>query len=117
MLTDLYGKNANYHDALISRGNTYVDFGTESAFAKAQRDYEQVLLRDSANLNAHINLAFLFQMTGKYMKAWQQFTQALDINSSNQTHSKHSIPTRFESICLFKILDQFMRAAQLFVYK
>jgi Tfp pilus assembly protein PilF len=65
-------------------GNTYVDFGTEEAFAKAQKDYEHVLLRDEKNLDAHINLGYLFQMTGKFMKAWEQFTKALSIRSGRK---------------------------------
>lgn len=84
-LTDIYVKNVNFHDALISRGNTYVDFGTSEAFEKAESDYEHVLLMDSKNLNAHINLAYLFQMTGRFKKAWDQFTQATQINSSKNT--------------------------------
>ena len=82
VLTNIYNKNKNFHDALISRGNTYVDFGTTEAFAKAQSDYEHVLENDSRNLDAHINLAYLFQMTGKFKRAWDQFTSASQLSKS-----------------------------------
>ncbi len=80
-LTETYSKNHNFHDALLSRGNTYVDFGTPESFLKAQKDYELAIVKNSKNLDAHVNLAYLFQMTGKFMKAWQQFTYAIQIKS------------------------------------
>ena len=67
---------------MISRGNVYVDYGSEEAFYKAQKDYEHVLLKDARSIDAYINLAYLFQMTGRFMKAWNQFTQAININPS-----------------------------------
>lgn len=82
VLSNIYRINENFHDALISRGNTFVDFGTEEAFEKAQQDYEMVLSRDPRNLDAHINLAYLFQMTGKFQRAWDQFTSASQISKS-----------------------------------
>ncbi len=83
ILTDTFLKNMDFHDALLSRGNTYVDFGTDEAFLKAQKDYEHVLLRDARNLDAYVNLAYLFQMTGRFQLAWEQFTKAMDISKSN----------------------------------
>jgi Tfp pilus assembly protein PilF len=67
-------------DALISRGNVYVDYGHQEGFHKAQRDYEHVLLREANNVDAHINLAYLYQISGKFMRAWNQFTTALGSN-------------------------------------
>ncbi len=80
--TDIYARNSRYFDALVSRGNVYVDFGTPEYFQKAQRDYEHVLHRDPRNIDAHINLAYFFQITGKFQRAWNQFTEALKIRSN-----------------------------------
>lgn len=87
-LTETYDKNPKFYDAIISRGNAYVDFGTPEAFHKAQRDFELVLLKDPKNLDAHINLSYLLQMTGSYMKAWNQFTEALEIYPSKTLKQK-----------------------------
>jgi tetratricopeptide (TPR) repeat protein len=81
-LTDTYHLNTNFLDTLISRGNVYVDYGTVECFEKAQRDYEHVLLKNANNLDAHINLAYLYQITGKFKRAWDQFSEAIDKNES-----------------------------------
>ena len=81
-LTETYHINPNLQEALISRGNVYVDLGKEEAFAKAQRDYELVLLREEANVDAQINMAYLYQMTGRFKRAWDQFSTAMKIKSS-----------------------------------
>ena len=94
VLSNIYAISGNFHDALISRGNTFVDFGTEEAFEKAQRDYEMVLSRDPSNLDAHINLAYLFQMTGKFKRAWEQFTSADKITKSKLWSSVNRLAGR-----------------------
>jgi tetratricopeptide (TPR) repeat protein len=80
--SDIYYSNSKFHDALISRGNIFIDFNTEKGFKDAQKDYETVLIRDGRNIDAHINLAYLFQITGKFKRAWQQFTTAMEINQN-----------------------------------
>lgn len=79
--TEIYVAHAHFHDALISRGNVYVDYGNSEGFAKAERDYDHVLLRDSNNLDAHINLAYLNQINGRFQRAWNQLTKALQIRN------------------------------------
>jgi tetratricopeptide (TPR) repeat protein len=79
-LTEAYSIDNRFIDALISRGNVYVDYGHNEAFNRAQRDYEHVLLREANNIDAHINLAYLHQISGKFMRAWNQFTAALESN-------------------------------------
>lgn len=83
-LTETYHINPNFQEALISRGNVYVDLGHKEAFAKAQRDYELVLLREEANVDAQINMAYLYQMTGRFKRAWDQFSTAMKLKSSMQ---------------------------------
>lgn len=81
-LTESFHLNHEFYDSLISRANVYVDFGREDTFHLAQKDYEHVLVMDSRNIDAHINLAYLYQITGRFMKSWQQFTTAMQINPS-----------------------------------
>ena len=78
-LSESFHLNHEFYDSLISRANVYVDFGKEEAFVLAQKDYEHVIVMDSRNIDAHINLAYLYQITGRFMKAWQQFTTAMQI--------------------------------------
>jgi tetratricopeptide (TPR) repeat protein len=82
-LTEAYEINPNFHDALISRGNVFVDYGSPEAFKKAQLNYERVLAQNYKNVDAHINLAYLFQITGRFKMAWNQFSKAIEFDSSN----------------------------------
>ncbi|RNA23613.1 Tetratricopeptide repeat 6 [Brachionus plicatilis] len=79
VLSEAYQINPRFFNALISRGNVYVDLGHDKAFEKAQKDYGTVLDLYPDNLDAHINLAYLFQITGRFKLAWDQFTKAIQL--------------------------------------
>jgi tetratricopeptide (TPR) repeat protein len=81
-LTMAFDLNKEFLDALISRGNVYVDYGSEAGFNKAQRDYQHVLLKQPTHIDAHINLGYLYQITGRFKLAWEQFSEAIQINPS-----------------------------------
>ena len=57
----------------------YVDFGNEEGFSRAQNDYEHVLHKNPKNVDAHINLAYLYQISGRFKRSWGQFTTAIQI--------------------------------------
>jgi tetratricopeptide (TPR) repeat protein len=80
--TRAFDLNKDFLEALISRGNVYVDYGSEAGFNKAQRDYQHVLLKQPENMDAHINLGYLYQITGRFKLAWEQFSEAVQINPS-----------------------------------
>jgi tetratricopeptide (TPR) repeat protein len=77
-LTFAYQLEPSFLDALLSRGNVFVDFGNQEAFQKAQADYFLVLRINPRNIDAHINLAYLYQITGLFQKAWDLFTLAIE---------------------------------------
>jgi hypothetical protein len=84
VLTNTINLNKNYNNALVSRGNVYVDFGTEYGFKKAYSDYAHVLIKNPCDFDARINLAYLMQLQNKHMHAWRIFTGSMAIQSSNQ---------------------------------
>lgn len=81
-LTETFQLNTSFVDALISRGNVYVDYGSEPFFSKALMDYEHVLLKEASNVDAHINLGYLYQIMGRFKLAWEQFTTAIKFQPS-----------------------------------
>jgi tetratricopeptide (TPR) repeat protein len=81
-LTEAFDLDKSFLDALISRGNVYIDYGNELGFMKAMRDYQHVLLKQSANMDAHINLGYLYQIMSRFKLAWEQFSEAIEINPS-----------------------------------
>ena len=84
-LTYSFHLDNSFHDSLLSRGNVYVDYGHKESFEKAKSDYETVLAVNDKNIDAHINLSYLFQITGRFKKSWDQFTRAIQINQTNPT--------------------------------
>lgn len=97
----------------------FIDYGRPEYFVKAQRDYELVLLKNPANMDAHVNLAYLFQITGRFQKAWNQFTVAME------THpSKFSCKSQINSLLDLTLLSlspqpnrQFTKEELLFAFK
>ncbi|XP_014340070.1 uncharacterized protein TTC6 [Latimeria chalumnae] len=71
-------------DAYIGRGNVYMDYGHETGIKQAQRDFIRALHLNPLCLKARINLGYNFQVLGKFQRAWNQFTIALDIDPKCQ---------------------------------
>jgi tetratricopeptide (TPR) repeat protein len=69
-----------FTDALIGRGNSFLEFGHSTGYLYAKRDYLRALHIDPMCLMARVNLAHYFQVTGRFMQAWHQFTAAIAIN-------------------------------------
>ena len=80
-LSETHALNASYHEALLSRGNVYVDFGNREAFELARQDYQAILRTDASNMDAQINMAYLLQMVGRFQRAWQQFSNAMRLRA------------------------------------
>ena len=84
VLTQAFDLNKNFLDALISRGNVLVDYGNEFGFGRAKRDYEYVLLKEPSNVDALINLGYLYQVMGRFKLAWEQFSAAIKLKPSKK---------------------------------
>jgi tetratricopeptide (TPR) repeat protein len=83
----------------VSRANVYVDFGHRKGFEKALSDLQHVLFKDPTHINARINLAYLLQMNGNYMKSWTQFTICINL------YPKYSLAYEGRSIVCLQMKD------------
>jgi hypothetical protein len=79
VLTNTIELNKNYNNALVSRGNVYVDYGHEIGFKKAYSDYAHALLKNPRDYDARINLAYLMQMKNRHKDAWRLFTGSIEL--------------------------------------
>ncbi|KAJ1102670.1 hypothetical protein NDU88_000114 [Pleurodeles waltl] len=68
-------------DAYVGRGNSYMEYGHMEATKQAQRDFLTALHLNPKCLKARISLGYNLQSLGKFQKAWNQFTVALDIDA------------------------------------
>ncbi|XP_028413242.1 uncharacterized protein LOC114536089 isoform X2 [Dendronephthya gigantea] len=73
-----------FKEAYIGRGNTLMDYGHNVATRYARFDYLKALHIDPLCLPARVNLAYNLQVEGKFQKAWDQFTAALNIDKNFQ---------------------------------
>ncbi|XP_070553805.1 uncharacterized protein [Ptychodera flava] len=76
LLVDRY-----FLDALIGRGNAFMDYGHEIANTAARHDYETAIHLDPVCLPARVNLGYNLQVSGKFQQAWNHFTACLQISS------------------------------------
>ncbi|XP_077983613.1 uncharacterized protein LOC144438458 [Glandiceps talaboti] len=67
-------------DALIGRGNAFMDYGHDIANTAARHDYETAMHLDPLCLPARVNLGYNLQVTGKFQQAWNHFTACLHIS-------------------------------------
>ncbi|XP_075803801.1 tetratricopeptide repeat protein 6 isoform X2 [Microtus pennsylvanicus] len=70
--------NTCFLDAYIGRGNTYMEFGQDEALKQAQKDFLKALHIDPSCLKARISLCYNLQAQGKFQKAWNHFTIAIE---------------------------------------
>ena len=74
--------NKNYNNALVSRGNVYVDYGNEFGFKKAKSDYAHALMKNPYDYDARVNLAYLLQMQNRHKYSWRIFTSSIVLHPS-----------------------------------
>ncbi len=67
ILTATIELNPSYNEAIISRGNVFVDYGHEEGLERAKNDFERILIQEPNDLDARTNLAYLLQIKGKFM--------------------------------------------------
>ncbi|XP_007891557.2 uncharacterized protein LOC103178545 [Callorhinchus milii] len=76
--------NPFFVDAYFGRGNVYMDYRTAAGTKEAQKDFLRALHLDPLCEKARISLAYNFQVLGRYQKAWNHFTIAIDNNPNFQ---------------------------------
>ncbi|KAM5243495.1 tetratricopeptide repeat protein 6 [Hipposideros larvatus] len=67
-------------DAYIGRGNSYMEYGHDEASKQAQKDFLRVLHFNPTYTKARISLCYHLQTQGKFQKAWNHFTIAIDVD-------------------------------------
>uniref|UniRef100_UPI00398E5DDC uncharacterized protein ttc6 isoform X3 n=1 Tax=Pristiophorus japonicus TaxID=55135 RepID=UPI00398E5DDC len=73
-----------FEDAYNGRGNVYMDSGHAAGIKQAQKDFVQALHLNPKCGKARLNLGYNFQVLGKFQKAWNHFTIAIDIDPTFQ---------------------------------
>ncbi|XP_078089235.1 uncharacterized protein ttc6 [Mustelus asterias] len=73
-----------FADAYNGRGNVYMDSVHEAGIKQAQKDFVRALHLNPKAMNSRINLGFNFQVLGRFQRAWNQFTIAIDIDPTLQ---------------------------------
>ncbi|XP_026264767.2 tetratricopeptide repeat protein 6 [Urocitellus parryii] len=72
--------NPNFLDALVGRGNSYMEYGNDEATKQAQKDFLKALHFNPSCIKARISLCYNLQAQGKFQKAWNHFTIAIEID-------------------------------------
>ncbi|XP_051002460.1 tetratricopeptide repeat protein 6 [Acomys russatus] len=72
--------NTRFLDAYIGRGNSYMEYGTNEALKRAQKDFLKALHIDPSCLKARISLGYNLQAQGRFQKAWNHFTIATEVD-------------------------------------
>ncbi|XP_007936761.2 tetratricopeptide repeat protein 6 [Orycteropus afer afer] len=72
--------NPNFVDAYVGRGNSYMEYGHDEATKQAQKDFVKALHFNPVYTKARISLGYNLQAQGKFQKAWNHFTIALEID-------------------------------------
>ncbi|CAN0412404.1 unnamed protein product [Lampetra planeri] len=70
-----------YVSAYVGRGNALMNYGHASGTRAAQRDYLRALRLDPLSGHARVNLAYSLQANGRFQKAWNHFTTAIELNT------------------------------------
>ncbi|XP_067848274.1 uncharacterized protein ttc6 [Heptranchias perlo] len=73
-----------FTDAYNGRGNVYMDYGHAAGIKQAQKDFVQALHLNPKCVKARLSLGFNFQALGRFQKAWNHFTIAIDIDPTFQ---------------------------------
>ncbi|XP_047652639.1 tetratricopeptide repeat protein 6-like [Phacochoerus africanus] len=72
-----------FPDAYIGRGNSYMEYGHEEATKQAQKDFLKALHVNPMYAKARICLSYNLQAQGKFQKAWNHFTIAIEVDPKN----------------------------------
>ncbi|XP_058396672.1 tetratricopeptide repeat protein 6 isoform X2 [Diceros bicornis minor] len=72
--------NPHFLDAYIGRGNSYMEYGHEEATKQAQTDFLRALHFNPMSAKARISLGYNLQAQGKFQKAWNHFTIAIEVD-------------------------------------
>uniref|UniRef100_A0A8D0Y7X4 Tetratricopeptide repeat domain 6 n=1 Tax=Sus scrofa TaxID=9823 RepID=A0A8D0Y7X4_PIG len=72
-----------FPDAYIGRGNSYMEYGHEEATKQAQKDFLKALHVNPMYTKARICLGYNLQAQGKFQKAWNHFTIAIQVDPKN----------------------------------
>uniref|UniRef100_A0A8C9QJE6 Tetratricopeptide repeat domain 6 n=1 Tax=Spermophilus dauricus TaxID=99837 RepID=A0A8C9QJE6_SPEDA len=72
--------NPHFLDALVGRGNSYMEYGHDEATKQAQKDFLKALHFNPSCIKARISLCYNLQAQGKFQKAWNHFTIAIEID-------------------------------------
>ncbi|XP_031524034.1 tetratricopeptide repeat protein 6 isoform X4 [Papio anubis] len=75
--------NPCFLDAYVGRGNSYMECGHAEATKQAQKDFLKALHINPAYIKARISFGYNLQAQGKFQKAWNHFTIAIDIDPKN----------------------------------
>ncbi|XP_063507640.1 tetratricopeptide repeat protein 6 isoform X1 [Pongo pygmaeus] len=75
--------NPCFLDAYVGRGNSYMEYGHDEATKQAQKDFLKALHINPAYMKARISFGYNLQAQGKFQKAWNHFTIAIDIDPKN----------------------------------
>ncbi|XP_012579860.1 PREDICTED: tetratricopeptide repeat protein 6-like [Condylura cristata] len=67
-------------DAYVGRGNSYMKYGHSEATKQAQKDFLKALHFNPIYTKARISLAYNLQAQGKFQKAWNHFTIAIEVD-------------------------------------
>uniref|UniRef100_A0A8C0CCA7 Tetratricopeptide repeat domain 6 n=1 Tax=Balaenoptera musculus TaxID=9771 RepID=A0A8C0CCA7_BALMU len=67
-------------DAYIGRGNSYMEYGHDEAVKQAQKDFLKALHFNPVCTKARICLGYNLQAQGKFQKAWNHFTIAIEVD-------------------------------------
>ncbi|XP_057580874.1 tetratricopeptide repeat protein 6 [Hippopotamus amphibius kiboko] len=70
----------HFLDAYIGRGNSYMEYGHDKATKQAQKDFLKALHFNPVYTKARICLGYNLQAQGKFQKAWNHFTIAIEID-------------------------------------
>ncbi|KAM6202526.1 tetratricopeptide repeat protein 6-like [Rhynchocyon petersi] len=70
----------NFVDAYVGRGNSYMQYGHDAAVKQAEKDFLKALHLNPVYTKARISLGYNLQAQGKFQKAWNHFTIALEID-------------------------------------
>ncbi|XP_038612853.1 LOW QUALITY PROTEIN: tetratricopeptide repeat protein 6 [Tachyglossus aculeatus] len=69
-----------YLNAYVGRGNSFLEYGHKDGNRQAQKDFLRALHLNPVCLEARISLGYNLQGQGKFQKAWNHFTIAMEIN-------------------------------------
>ncbi|XP_016053938.1 PREDICTED: tetratricopeptide repeat protein 6 [Miniopterus natalensis] len=72
--------NPCFVDAYVGRGNSYMEYGHDEGTKEAQKDFLRALHFNPTYTKARICLGYNLQAQGKFQKAWNHFTIAIEID-------------------------------------